>query len=88
MSCTYKGKYGEKGSGVEIQWGCAECVMLVLCHQQKMARSLWAGAGSLSHGKVRGTRRARHKRDGLKRSSLCSTSSSVKQELIRDILRI
>lgn len=65
---------------------------LVLCHQKNMAlggiRLCGTKTGSLSHGKVRGTLRTQHKREGLKPLSLCLASSYAKQELIRDILRI
>lgn len=91
-STPMKENMGRNIAGVEIQRGCSACVMLVLNPQQN---GVWMRlghcgleTGSLSYGKVRGTRRTRHKRDGLKHSSLRSVSSSVKQELIRDILRI
>lgn len=64
----------------------------VLCHQQNVALDgighCGTKTGNLSRGKVGGTLRTQHKRDGLKPLSLCLPSSYAKQELIRDMLRI
>ncbi|XP_027750920.1 uncharacterized protein LOC114063089 [Empidonax traillii] len=58
-------------------------------------RWLWVGlgrcgptAGNLSHGKVRGTLRARHKRDGLKHPSLCLASSSEDDDLYHTRIQV